>query len=87
MRQTDREVLQRLIAEAGPPRPDDLGVCYDPDTEEGQAALRAYQERRAEQFRQADEAWARKYPGVEFRRLSDRLKRHSSPPVNSEPEG
>ena len=66
-------MLRAQLAKLGPPRPDDVGVMYDPDTPEGQAAVRAYQRAYREKCRQADEAWARQYPGVEFRRLTDRL--------------
>ncbi|BDP44910.1 hypothetical protein DAETH_48790 (plasmid) [Deinococcus aetherius] len=61
------------FAALGPGRPDDQGVMYDPDTPEGQAAVRVHRRAYWERCRQADEAWAQKYPGVEFRRLTDRL--------------
>ena len=72
--------LRRLFATLGPPMPDDPGVGYDPDTAEGQAALRAYLAQRDELYRQADEAWAREHPGAEFRRLTDRIKRTEPTP-------
>lgn len=83
---TADERWQHLVAECGPPMPDDPVVCYDTSMEEGRAELQAYREWCAEQYRRADEAWARKYPGIEFRRLTDRMNRHA-PPVKPEPEG
>ena len=43
------KVLEEMQAKAGPHEPDIGMLCYDPDTEEGQAHLRAYQDR----YRQA----------------------------------
>ncbi|MEW6422590.1 MAG: hypothetical protein AB1511_12825 [Deinococcota bacterium] len=73
MNQEDVKELRAQLARLGPPRPDDVGVVYDPDTPEGQATVRAHQRAYREKCRQADEAWARQYPGVEFRRLTERL--------------
>lgn len=78
------ETLRGLLANLGPPVPDDPGVCYDPDTAGGQAMLQAYFAKRAELYRQADEEWARQHPGVEFRRLMDRLRRFLPPQVDLE---
>lgn len=65
--------LRAQLARLDPPRPDDPGVMYDPEIAKGEAAMRAYQQAYWERCHQADEAWARQYPGVEFRRLTDRL--------------
>ncbi len=64
----NRPILRQLMAEAGPSYPDPGFVCYDPETREGRAQLGVYLERLAARYRPLEEAWERRYPGVEFRR-------------------
>lgn len=65
----NRTLMERMAVECGPGFPDDPGVCYDPDTEEGQAALREYQARRQALYARLDAKWEANYPGVSLNRL------------------
>ena len=64
----DFKVLEEMQVSAGPPEPDIGMVGYDPDTEEGQAHLRAYQDRYRQACQDADAKWEQRYPGRTFRR-------------------
>jgi len=70
----NRTVINRFIAQSGPQAPDDPGVAFDPETQEGKATLRDYLDQRGELYRQLDAEWERQHPGVEFRRLCARIR-------------